>query len=270
MVKTPFIYLAIPTGAPKFYAIHRMIADIRNLDYPQDRLYVSFAVTDRGRSEDEAFYQCVCALMEHAHWKGPWQVLRVTASEEEMERWGQYYAVITNLHTMRKQFLDGDWEYFWVLGGDNPPKRDTLKRLLALDVDVGSAIINQRPMRGALLMGRDDVYPVFWKYVFTPKDVRPRLDLHPLVREAILQAWVQLAFMELVKGEQNTVYHNVCFGSGCSLVKRRVLEYCGYYLGAGYHSEDIHFAHHASLYGFDTAVDTRTHCPHFDPNGSIY
>ena len=114
------------------------------------------------------------------------------------------------------------------------------------------------------------VYPVFWRYAFMPHDV-DALDVEPEVKEALHQAWREVAFLELVKGTQDTVYHDdINFGSGCSLVRRRVLEWCGYYLGAGYHSEDLHFGQYATAYGFTKALDTAIHCPHFDPNGRIY
>ena len=248
-----------------------MLASLRNIDYPPNKIKLVVAVTDRGDSESNRFTIEVINLMDNAMLDFSFEILKVKSSKEDMERWGQYYAVIMNLHRVRKIFLDApEFQYLWLLGGDNPPPRSALKRLLALKADVASGIINQRPNRDRFENKGGQVYPVFWEYVWTMRDLEKRKDLEPQLKEELRRAWIQIAFMLLAKGKLKTVYRGVNFGSGCSLIKRKVLEYAGYYLGAGYHSEDIHFLQYVNAMGFKTALDTGIHIPHFDPNGDIY
>jgi len=199
-------------------------------------------------------------------------ILKTELTSYDFNRWSQYMAVIKNLHEARKLFLDGDWQYFWLLGGDNPVPRHMLKKLLETDADVVSAIINQRPHRGFGVFEDNPgaIYPVFWHQTLMPEEIRKRRDLDPRIRIAILQAWINLCYYDLVQAPSGKTYRKVAFGSGCSLIKRRVMEYCGYYLDGGYHSEDIAFSQYATFCGFDLALDTSLHCLHFDPNGLIY
>ena len=212
------------------------------------------------------------AVINNAGFMNDVTIFTTRIERGEFPRWSQYSAVIKNLHVARKHFLDGDWPYFWLLGGDNPVQRNTLRKLLATDADVVSAIINQRPNRGLGVFEDhpNAVYPVFWRQSFTPDDVRKRTDLDPRVRNALIASWTNLCYFDLVATPVGNTYHNVAFGSGCSLMKRKVLEYAGYYLDGGYHSEDIAFSQYATRCGFDLALDTTIHCLHFDPNGLIY
>jgi hypothetical protein len=67
------------------------------------------------------------------------------------------------------------------------------------------------------------------------------------------------------------VVHDVQFGSGSSLNKRKAIEYAGYYLPkAGYMSEDLNYCQHLNAWGFDLAVDCGLHCGHFEEDGRIY
>ncbi len=279
----PTVLLVVPTGSVKEYSLLQMLASIRNVDYPPDKLSLCFALTDREDAASFGFMERAKSLINCSNFPNNLTILKTSCNKEETDRWGQYYAVIKNLHEARKQFLDGDWEYMWLLGGDNPPYRDTLKRLLKADADIANAIVNQRPHRGGYKMvtenketgvfteGKDTVYPVYWRYSFMPEDVRKRTDLDSRVREAILQAWTNLCYFILVNDNKPSIKRGVSCGSGCQLVKREVLERCGWYMGGhGYHSEDIEFSQYAHLYGFDFAIDTGLHCRHFDPDGAIY
>ncbi len=261
-----------------------MLASIRNVDYPSEKLHLCFALTDREDRASVGFLERAKRLIENSNFHNDITILKTNGSDEDVRRWGQYWAVIKNIHEARKLFLDGNFEYFWLLGGDNPPFRNTLKKLLEQSSDVACAIINQRPLRGGYkevklqkdgryIEGKNTVYPVYWKYSVLPDEIRGRRDLDPRVREAILQAWLNLCYFEIAgeSGEEGHILKgNVCCGSGCQLVKRKVLEYMGYYIGAGYHSEDIEFGQYAHLYGFDFTIDTDLQCRHFDPNGMIY
>ena len=62
-----------------------------------------------------------------------------------------------------------------------------------------------------------------------------------------------------------------CSGTGCTLIKRPVLENLGFYLPESkYHSEDINFFTHAYLNGYTTKCDTAFHIAHFDADGVVY
>jgi len=274
MSKSPKVFVAIPTGSIKEYSLLYMLACLRNLDYNHDNLVVWFAVTMR-YPDDESYYTRLKNLVGNAALKFEVNILRVRPKLEEKERWGQYYAVICNLHELRKIFLDGDCDYFWLLGGDNPPPRQTLKRLLKADADVASAMIYQRPHRGRELdvnanVAKDKPYPMFWMYKWTLDDIE-RPDFEPVLKEELRKMWINIPMFKAVETTQRFVVRNVSFGSGCSLSKRRVQEYVGYYLGeAGYASEDLTYMQYVNALGFSSALDTGVHCLHFDPDGRIY
>lgn len=270
------MFVAVPTGAVKEYAILYMLASLRNIDYPPDRLTVWFAITLR-HPIDDAFYTRVKHLVDAANMPMEVNLLRVRPEEDEKLRWGQYYAVITNLHELRKRFLDGDADYFWLLGGDNPPPRHTLKRLLQLQADVASAMVMQRPHRGreldatAAAVPKDKPYPMYWVYKWTLNDIDHRKDLEPVLKEALRALWLNIPMFQTIETTQKFVARGVSFGSGCSLSTRRVQEAVGYYLGdAGYASEDITYMQHVHALGFTSAIDTGVHCLHFDPDGRIF
>ena len=267
--------MAVPTGAVKEYAILYMLASLRNLDIEPHTLEAWFAVTMR-HPVDEAFHKRLQRLIRNANMPFQVNTLKVRPTEEEKLRWGQYYAVICNLHELRKIFLDGDYTHFWLLGGDNPPPRHALKRLLALKADVASAMVMQRPERGreldakAASVPKDKPYPMYWCYKWTLKDIE-RKDLEPELKEALRKLWINIPMFRTIETTQKFTARGVSFGSGCSLSTRRVQEYLGYYLGdAGYASEDIMFMQYVYAYGFEGAIDTGVHCLHFDPDGRIF
>lgn len=272
----PKVFIAIPTGAIKDYAVLYMLAAIQNIDYPQESLTVNIAITNRNEPADIKFTKRLQHLIEYSNIKFQVNITEVTPTTDEKERWGQYYAVICNLHELRKQFLDSDSEYFWVLGGDNPPPRYCLNRLLTIGADVSSALILQRPNRAREFDKPDmpyrvDPHPMFWMYLWSMNDVQKRHDLEPELKEALRACWINLPLLHLIKTDKKLIVHNVSFGSGCSLVKREVMEHLGYYLGeAAYCSEDLQFMQWVHTLGFKTALDTGLHCGHFDPNGALY
>jgi hypothetical protein len=272
---TPKIYVAIPTGSVKEYALLYMMAALRNIYYPHDSIQIHFSITDRKDQASATYIQHVKGIVANSKMPMDFTIHYTTITPQEAERWGPYSAVIKNLHELRKDFLDGDADYFWVLGGDNLPGTGTLKRLLDLNVDVASALIRQRPLRGREFDVDGDkdaksIRPCFWEYVWQPNDVRNRKDLEPKLKHSLLRSWVEMPPMRLALIKDNTVFHTCNFGSGCSLVKRKVLESIGYYLGNGYHSEDIHFGQCANFLGFTTALNPAVICAHFDPDGRLY
>jgi hypothetical protein len=272
----PKVFAAIPTGAIKEYAVLYMLAAIKNIDYPAYKLTINIAVTDRGEPEDKEFTKRLQQLIDCSQIPFKTSITTVTPTSEEKERWGQYYAVICNLHELRKQFLDGDAEYFWVLGGDNPPPRHALHGLLEIGADVSSAMILQRPLRAREfdkpgMPLRVDPHPMFWMYLWHMKDVQKRKDLEPKLKEALRACWINLPLLHLIRTDKKFVAWNTSFGSGCSLVKREVLEHLGYYLAeASYCSEDLQFMQWVHTLGYTTALNTGLHCGHFDPNGALY
>ena len=272
----PKVFAAIPTGAIKSYAALYMLAALQNLDYPADKLSINIAVTNRGEQTDKDYLHKLQALIDNSNFRHSINVTSVSATLEEMNRWGQYYAVICNLHELRKQFLDSDAEYFWVLGGDNPPARHILHGLLQVDVGVSSAMILQRPNRAREydkpgMPYQVDPSPMYWSYQWHMTDIHKRKDLDPRLKEALRRCWINLPLIHLVKTDQKMIIGNVSFGSGCSLVKREVMEAIGYYLNEGaYCSEDLQFMQWAHALGYSTAFNTGLHCSHFDPNGAMY
>lgn len=268
-MKLPKVYVGIPTGDNKEYSLLYMLATLRNIDYPSDRISLTVAVTHLGNAASEAFLLRVQALIENSNFPYPVHVVTTYPVMTDMNRWGPYFAIIMNMHKMRVDFLKGDAEYFWLLGGDNPPPRPTLKRLVRMRVDVASALVLQRPVRiKQLHLDSAKKYPVYWGRAWELEDLE-ELDLSPELREELRTAWTEFMFLAQIQGEGVT--HNVVVGSGCSLLKRRVFEHLGYVLGSGgTQSEDLHFCQLAKLLEFDIAVDMDTRCMHFDRNGKMY
>ena len=269
MPKLPTVYIGVPTGDNKEYAMLYMLATLRNIDYPPDRLTLNIAVTHLGNEASEQYLNNVRTLVEASNFPYKTNVLVTYPTLTDMMRWGPYFAIIINLHKLRIDFLKGASEYFWLLGGDNPPPRPTLKKLLKLKTDVASALINQRFVRiKQMRMDKSKRYPVYWGRAWELGDL-DELDLEPALREELRTAWVEFMFLAKIQGEG--ILHNVVVGSGCSLLKRKVFEHIGYVLGSGgTQSEDLHFCQLARLEGFDVAVDLDTRCLHFDQNGKMY
>lgn len=269
MPRLPSVYIGVPTGDNKEYSMLYMLATLRNIDYPHDRLSLTIAVTHLGNKTSENYLKRVKKLVKASNFPYPVNILATYPVMTDMRRWGPYFAVIMNLHLLRLDFLQTDNKYFWLLGGDNPPPSNTLKRLLKVKADVASALVHQRFVRmKQLRMDRSKRYPVYWGRAWELEDL-DELGLEPELREQLRTAWTEFMFLDKFQGEGVT--RNVVVGSGCSLLKRKVLEYLGYVLGSGgTQSEDLHFCQLAKLEGFDVAVDLDTRCLHFDPNGKMY
>lgn len=273
----PKVFIAIPTGAIKEYAALYMLASLKNIDYPNDKLSINIAVTTRkDNKHDLGYTKRLQALIDNAKISFTVTVTNVYPTKNEMERWGQYYAVICNLHELRKQFLDSDNEYFWVLGGDNPPPRHCLKNLLKIGADVNSAAVWQRPNRakqyhikGAPV--NPEAEPIYFVHLWRMEDVQKRKDLDPRLKEALRKCLINLPMIQQITTDRNLTIYNVSFGSGCSLSKREVIEHVGYYLTeAAYCSEDLSFIQWSQTLGFNNGLNLGLHCGHFDANGVLY
>ena len=267
----PTIYIAIPTGPPKAYALLYMLASLKNLDYPPSKISVNFGVTHHGSANSEAFLQQLKQLLSASNFKCKTSIQTTHPTQEDFDRWGSYYGVILNVHALRLSFLQSKTQYFWLLGGDNPPPRGTLKNLLKTKGDVVSASVNQRSSKKKeYKINQKLCYPIYWQYIWKPKDIP--MDLEPSLRDTLRTAWTEFSFLDTPPRKDGERFiHNCVFGSGCSLVRREVLEYVGYYLGSGgTHSEDLHFCNLVNLRGFDTVLDLDTRCLHFDEDGTVY
>jgi hypothetical protein len=146
--KLPKVYIAIPTGPRKEYSLLLQLAMLRNLDYPMDRLSINFGVTTFDNAECQQFRQRIEQLVQASNFKCETSISITCPNDEELLRWGTYALVVVNLHALRLKFLQGDYDYFWVLGGDNIPERGLLKNLLKMDVDVASPLMAYRPIFG--------------------------------------------------------------------------------------------------------------------------
>jgi len=263
----PKVYIGIPIGFTKEYSTLYMLASLRNLDYPPDELKVTFAVTCiKGHDGSIAYRDKLKALVTSANMPYETNVIESWPTPEDFQRFSSYFGVICNLHELRLDFLkQTEYEYFWLLGGDNPPPRNTLRKLMRTKGDVVSAVIHQRPLKS----DNGKAYPVVWSRYWMVNDIPHNLE--PELREELRTAWREFAFLKNIQLPAKGVLHNVAFGSGCSLVSRQVLEYSGYVLGYGAtHSEDLHFCQNLALLGFDAKVNLGTVCMHFDSGGQVY
>ena len=271
-LEEPKVFIGIPTGPRKLYSTYYMVAALANLDY--SNLEIHWAVTGGyGNKVFSDYKQRLTKLMEAVKWHDnvEWAIHYVPLSKKE--RFTNYMAILRNKTVLRDTFLDGDAPYFLLLGGDNPPPRNSIKRLLNVDADVSMGTCYQRP-------GVDKncgIYPLLWYFAWKPQEIEKfARDLHPLVLEELRLAWLHLPALINISFNPNwrrkkTVW-GITGGDGCALIKRKVLEMVdwGVTPDNAYHSEDIHFMTLALWHGFTTAAAIDLHIPHLDPNGKAY
>jgi hypothetical protein len=269
--KPPRIFVGIPTGRSKEYCMYYMLGALRNLRYSPLFFKVVFAVTDKGEPQDKQFIENLRGLLKHADFMFETEVIMTQPTQRDAEKWGVFAAVILNVQALRRKFLSEPYDYFWLLGGDNPPPPDTLNRLLKLKTDIAAALVYQRPMKDFYERG---AYPLVYRHVWHLKHLENN-GLNQEQKRLLTLAWVNLGFMRLLAYEKNwrryKVLRDVGFGDGCCLFKRTVFETLEY-KGApkGYQSNDIQFQQEAMAAGFHTAVDMKLHCPHFCVDGKAY
>lgn len=266
----PKVFIGIPTGAPKLYSTYYMLAALANLDYKNVELH--WAVT--GVDEYPAyldFHGRLTKLMGATKFPDTWSthIHWVKLSKEEQRM--QYKPILANKTVLRDSFLDSDAEYFLLLGGDNPPQRKAIKRLLEVDADVSMGTCYQRP-------GVDKscgVYPLVWRFMWMPRELEG-LKIDPRNKRELIEAWYMLPTLINIcydfNWKRKRQINEVVGGDGCALIKRKVLERIDWGLmpPMAYNSEDIHFMTTALYNGFTTACATDLHVPHLAEDGMMY
>lgn len=265
----PKVFIGIPTGPPKLYSTYYMVASIANFDYPN--VEVHWAVTGGRDKRFKDFRDRLTKLMEAVEWPEGWTWHIHYVSLTNKERNTFYVPILRNKTVLRDVFLDGDADYFLLLGGDNPPPRSAIKRLMKTKADVAMAVCYQRPDVDKMF----GVYPLVWRYLWLPSDL-DKLDVDSENLEELRLAWLHAPSILNVafdpKWKKKETVWNVTGGDGCALIKREVLEMIdwGILPEISYHSEDIHFMSLAIWYGFTTCAVTNLHCPHMAPDGRIF
>ena len=260
------VFIGVPTGPPKKYALGYMTSALQQLTY--QNVEIHFAVTQYKYKCDSDFLSSLKLLIKALNLP----IILHYTYVSEMDEKHSFRTVLKNLQLLRRLFLDGDYTHFLLLGGDNPPIRDTVERLLKLDCDVATAVLYQRPdrMRGTSVPGQ----PMLWFPSWTIKDLEKH-KLDPLIVDDFKTAFeCSSLLIPLVCDpcwKRRKVLEGVVGGSGCMLVRRRVFERVGFTLPhTGYHSEDIHFYLKCLLRGFKVKADLKFHAPHLAPNGQVY
>jgi len=269
--KPPKVFVGIPTGWTKEYSLLYMLAALREVDYNPNYMKICFAVTDLGDSDSRKFIKDVKALVEHSNFMCETEVITTTPTEQEHGEWGSYSFVVKNQRVLRQKAIDEDWQYWWILGGDNPPPRKALKRLMALNADIAYALVYQRPIKD---FHYHKAWPLVFRHVWTIQDLEHN-GLNEEQKRLLTKAWVEVGFMRQLCIEKNWRIHkvlrNVASGDGCCLVKRQVFEKVPYRFGKmGYQSPDLQFYSDARVAGFNTVVDMKLHCPHIAMDGLAY
>jgi hypothetical protein len=275
-VTQPKVFIGIATGPSKWYAAHYMVAALRNLDW--GNMEIHWAVTDFGDSASTVYLQRLKALMATVEWKGDvfihttkYDVRRAPVCVRQVAgETSSYDFVIKNLRLLRGEFLDGDCDLFLEVGGDNPPPRDTVKRLLKFNVDVAFGTCYQRPNRD----GDHECYPLVWQYTWNLKDLE-QYNLEPIVKEKLKLAYTCTPFVVPIyankRWKQMRYLKPYAGGTGMVLIKRHVLEKVGWRLPPSlYFSEDLYFCHQCNAHGFSTVGDLRFHVPHLDESGRTF
>lgn len=276
VAQSPKVFIGICTGPSKDYAMHYMIASLRNLDY--DNYELHWAVTDFGDSASSTYIQNLKNLLATVKWKGSLHIHTTrydtskppVCTREVNGEIASYDLVIRNLRLLRGKFLDSDCEYFLEVGGDNPPPRETIKRLMALNKDVAFGTCYQRPSRD----GQKNCYPLVWSYTWQLSDT-DKYDLEPIVQEKLKLAFTNTPFVVPIyalKNWQKLKYiEPYAGGTGMVLIKRHVLEHVGWRLPPSlYFSEDLYFCHQCNAHGYSTIGDLKFHVPHMDEDGFTY
>lgn len=266
-VKLPKVFIGIPTGCVKLYSTYYMIAALANLNYPN--LEIHWAVTgalDDGRFGD--FRDRLTKLCEAVKWREGWSnhIHYVPLTKEQ--RIKSYGPILENKTVLRNAFLDSTAEYFLLLGGDNPPPRDAVLKLMAVDADVAMGTCYQRP--GITDYG---VYPLVWRYMVSLKEI-DALDVDEINKGQMRLNWLSSPCVVNVSYDpdftKQDVEWNVCGGDGCALIKRRVLETIDWGVTPPDNvacSEDMYFMTMALYFGYSTACLPKMHIAHMSEHG---
>ena len=267
--KEPRLFLGIPTGSPKLYSTYYMIAALANLDYSNMEIHwaVTGNLTDAKYNE---FRMRLTKLLEAVDWKEGItnQIHYVQLPPERFYR--NYGPILENKAVLRDKFLDSGAEYFLLLGGDNPPPRNAVRKLLEANADVAMGTCYQRP--GVDPLG---VYPLVWRFMYSLDDI-DKQNLDVVNREELRLAWLNCPTLMNICYDagfkRRKVIWNVAGGDGCALIKRKVLETIDWSIepSKAYNSEDIYFMTLALWYGFTTACLPKLHIPHLASDGLVY
>lgn len=268
----PKVFVGIPTGPTKLYATYQMVAMLANLDY--ENMEIHWALT-AGYTHTEVwrdFYNRVKKLMEAVAWREgvTWHIHYKRLTKKQLAT--RYRPVLENKTLLRDIFLDGDCEYFLLLGGDNPPPRPAIKRLLKCKADIAMGVCYQRPE----VDKAGGVYPLVWRYLWMPWELDDLEGVDPVNMEEMRLAWLHaphilnIGFDPEWKRRKNQWM--ITGGDGCALIRRRVLEMIDWGVSpeVSYHSEDIHFMSLALWHGFTTCAATDLHVPHMHEDGKFY
>lgn len=144
----------------------------------------------------------------------------------------------------RRRFLEGGYDYFFVVESDVIPPENALVRLLALDADVAY---------GLYLFRKSQNVNVFEKYVPTGLNVGQPLNLKPRLYQKALRQGV----IDCSGG-----------GLGCALIARHVLEKLDFRMEGRMYC-DTYFTKDVYKTGFAMKADLRVQCGHKDEDGTI-
>ena len=265
----PKVFIGIPTGPPKLYSTYYMVAALANLDY--HNMEIHWALTGGYTHTDiwRDFYNRVKTLMETVVWPTgvTWHIHYKRLTLEQLNT--RYQTILQNKTLLRDLFLDGDCDYFLLLGGDNPPPQNAVKRLLQCKADVAMGVCHQRPGVDKL----NGVYPLVWRYLWMPWELDELDDVDPMNLEEMRLAWLHAPYILNVSFDPEWKRRKnqwmVCGGDGCALIRREVLEMIDWGVSPdiSYHSEDIHFMSLALWHGFTTCAATDLLIPHMHESG---
>jgi hypothetical protein len=265
MLANPKVTIVIPTGPPKAYAFPFVVASLRDMDY--DNFDVVFAFTNlEGNSGAERGYLVNQLNAQPTDFK--WNIIDTKLTKAMAAT--PYLPIVMNRRALRNWFLDNGGDYMFMVGGDNPPTRNAINRLLKLQVDCALGISYQRPGADVITGG---VYPMMWKPIYHPREVFDKHpELEPINRQQITKAYFRANFLEPVYSDEEWMkkdrIDSVTGGDGNCLYSRRVLETIGWTYPSDYYvSEDIQFFNTALLLGFTTACDPKYHVPHHIEKG---
>lgn len=284
IVSEPKVFIGIATGPAKEYALHQMVASLRNLNWRN--MEIHWSTTHFGNRLSTVYRSRLVKLMETANWPGKWVVhttyIRGDDYVDNVRRNPKtlkeafYDPVIRNLRELRGAFLDGDCDYFLELGGDNPPLRDTIKHLMAMDVDVAFAVCYQRPRTKEDSEEQDHMrgLPLVYVYSWRLEDLE-KFGLDPYLMGKFRLAWMNTPMVIPLAATRNykrkRSLTEFAAGTGCVLIKRHVLERVGWRLPPSrYFSEDLYFCHQCNLHGFTMKIDLKFFCPHLHEDGLAY
>jgi hypothetical protein len=219
----PKVLVVAPIYEHKYYCINDYFTNLRNLEYPESKM--DFLFVDN--SQDMGAHR----LLQELNPKMP--IVYHGEGYSTRERQANAY------NHLRDKFLDGDYEYLFIVESDLFPHESMLKDLMVNDVDIVGA-------------------PYYLNLHKSPEHIIPCVTTGKFKTLGGVMQETFASFQDL-DGELKQIGGGI--GFGCILLKREVLEKVVFTHDRCH--ADTYFHRDCHRAGFKTWLDTRFTVPHY-------